>query len=101
MPTEEMRLERIRYNPELCGFEALARFRSEAEVTTYPVFLPAPFNGEYRLVMRGLAHKAWTAHDAKQKGLVMRRPTRSAAHPGTAAQTAMLLMRRLLGQRAA
>ena len=43
-------------------------------VVSYPVFLPAPVNAEFALVMRGLAAKAREAHRAPQKGLVMRRP---------------------------
>ncbi|GAB4298103.1 MAG: hypothetical protein Kow0058_14560 [Roseovarius sp.] len=69
-----MQIDDIRYNPELCGFEALVRFHEDDVVITYPVFLPAPVNAEFALVMRGLARKAREMHRAPQKGLVMRRP---------------------------
>ena len=69
-----MQLDNIRYNPELCGFEALARFHQDDMVLSYPVFLPAPVNAEFALITRGLAARAREMHGAPQKGLVMRRP---------------------------
>lgn len=69
-----MQIDDIRYNPELCGFEALARFHEDDIVITYPVFLPAPVNAEFVLILRGLANKAREMHRAPQKGMVMRRP---------------------------
>jgi len=94
-----MQLDDIRYNPELCGFEALARFYENDMVVSYPVFLPAPVNAEYTLVMRGLAAKAREMHRAPQKGLVMRRP--AVPDTGGVPQAARRLMRNLLGHHAA
>jgi len=93
-----MQLDHIRYNPEICGFEALARFHEAGQVISYPVFIAAPLNADYRLILRGLAQKGHAAHRAPQKGLVMRRPETAAA---PVAHGARRLLERLIGSCAA
>lgn len=94
-----MQLDQIRYNPELCGFEALARFHEDRMVISYPVFMPAPVNAEFALIMRGLAAQAREMHRTPQKGMVMRRPATPVG--GTMPMVARRLLHGIIGHHAA
>ena len=84
------RIERIRYNLEFSGYEAMVFITDAGDTFSYPSFVAAPLDAEYALVMRQLSNKALSKHRSAKPGLrsQMRRLTeipKAPEHPPLAA----------------
>ncbi len=62
MRIEKLKFDDIRYNPELCAFEAKVQIDEDGERYVYPVYKMAPLYADFAFVARGLTEKALQAH---------------------------------------
>ncbi|RFP90324.1 hypothetical protein DZK27_04255 [Rhodobacteraceae bacterium 63075] len=78
-----IQIARIRYNLEFSGYEAIVFIEDAGEPFSYPCFVSAPLDADYKFIMRQLEAKTLESHASANPGLRsrLRRPAPSPRAP--------------------